>query len=176
MNQVASMESKLPRVPNCCFFVPLRIGALIVSVWMLIWFAYTGVVVLLTSLGSSIAYTIFWKALGACYIILAVGAFYGAHAIYYQIPHRVATFVRVYLIAFIFYIVANIAFLVVVEIATSAALADAKARCEKAYQDAGQPIGNCDVYTNGVGYSIVGWIIPFIIGTLWQSNSELTPK
>ncbi|CAG8845321.1 8675_t:CDS:1, partial [Racocetra persica] len=53
-------------------------------------------------------------------------------------------------------------------IATSAILADAKARCEKSYKDAGLPVGNCDAYTNGLGYSIVGWIIPFIIGIVWQ--------
>ncbi|CAG8676731.1 13918_t:CDS:2 [Dentiscutata erythropus] len=136
---------------------------------MLIWFAYAGVVIVLTSFGTSIGFTIFWKVLGVGYLIFAVGAFYGAHAIYYQIPHRVAKFVKAYLIAIIFYIVAEIAYVVVVEIAVNSTIAAAKDECIKAAQKANTSTAICDNIANTSGYSIVGWIIPFLIGTLWQA-------
>ncbi|CAG8628268.1 4915_t:CDS:2 [Gigaspora rosea] len=141
-----ALLNKLPRVNLCWqvysltygFFVPLQIGAFIVTAWMLVWFAYAGIVVMTISYSSSIGFTIFWKGLGICYLLLALGAFYGAHAIYYQIPHRIAV---------------------------SSALADAKAKCEQASKTTKI---NCDAYTSGVGYPIVSWLIPFAIGSLWQ--------
>ncbi|RIB29630.1 hypothetical protein C2G38_1042456 [Gigaspora rosea] len=160
-----ALLNKLPRVNLCCFFVPLQIGAFIVTAWMLVWFAYAGIVVMTISYSSSIGFTIFWKGLGICYLLLALGAFYGAHAIYYQIPHRVAKFVQGYFIAIIFYTLAQIVFIVVIQIAVSSALADAKAKCEQASKTTKI---NCDAYTSGVGYPIVSWLIPFAIGSLWQ--------
>ncbi|CAG8528148.1 4736_t:CDS:2, partial [Scutellospora calospora] len=168
---------EIPRVPFCCFVVPLRIGAFIVAAWMLIWFAYLGVVSMLAAYGTSIIYTIIWKFFGACYLLLAAGAFYGAHGIYHEIPHRVAKFVRFYFIAYIFYIVAEIVFVIVVEIAVAATIANAKAtakaNCEKAMQNSPSlPANYCDnIYNNvnaNAGYSIIGWIIPFVIGLVWQ--------
>ncbi|CAG8712108.1 4916_t:CDS:2, partial [Gigaspora margarita] len=132
---------------------------------MLVWFAYAGIVVMTLSYSSSIAFTIFWKGLGACYLLLALGAFYGAHAIYYQIPHRVAKFVQGYFVAIIFYTMAQIVFIIVMQIAVSAAIANAKAQCEKASK--GTNI-NCDAYTGSYSYPIVSWLIPFAIGSLWQ--------
>ncbi|KAF0359433.1 hypothetical protein F8M41_014351 [Gigaspora margarita] len=161
-----ALFNKLPRVNICCFFVPLQIGAFIVTAWTLVWYAYTGIVVMTLSLySSSIASTIFLKGLGACYLLLALGAFYGAHAIYYQIPHRVAKFVQGYFVAIIFYTMAQIVYIIVVQIAVSAAIANAKAQCEKASKGTNV---NCDAYTGSYGFPIVSWLIPYAIGSLWQ--------
>jgi len=156
----------IPRVPFCCFVVPLRIGAFIVAAWMFVWMAFTGLSLMLTSYGTSM--NILWKILGISYFLVAAGALYGAHAIFHEIPHRVALFVRVYFFAVIFYFLANIIFIVAMEIAVASAAAEAKKTCEDAQANlpANEKV-DCDIPI--VGYPIVGWLVEFAFAFVWQA-------
>ncbi|CAG8606900.1 14958_t:CDS:2, partial [Acaulospora colombiana] len=140
-------------------------GAFIVAAWMFIWMGYSGLTTMFVSYGAS--FGILWKLLGVSYLLVAAGALYGAHAIFYEIPHRVATFVRVYLGAVIFYLVANIVFIIAVEIAVASAVAAAKKTCEDA-QSSLPANERTDCNVNTVAYPIVGWLLPFGFGVVWQ--------
>lgn len=107
------------------------------------------------------------KVLGISYLLVAAGALFGAHAIFYEIPHRVATFVRVYIFSIIFYFLANILFIIAVQIIVASLAAAAKKSCEDA--QANVPANartDCNVYTGG--FSIVGWLLPFVFAFIWQ--------
>ncbi|CAG8502141.1 4960_t:CDS:2, partial [Acaulospora morrowiae] len=148
------------------FVVPLRIGAFIVAAWMFVWMAYSGLSLMLASYGTS---NIIWKILGVPFFLVAAVALYGAHAIYHEIPHRVATFVRLYLFSIIFYFLAQIVFIVAVEIAVASAAAAAKKNCEDA--QANLPANaktDCSVTYSG-GFPIFGWLVPFVFAFIWQA-------
>jgi len=156
---------QIPRLPFCCFLVPLRIGAFIIAVWMLVWNAYSGATVMFTSYGTSLS--IVWKIMGVAYLVVAAGSLFGAHAIYHEIPHRVATFVKLFIANIVLYFVLSIAFVVAVSIVVANAHKEAVDACEQAYAASNSDVAHdCDA--GYVGYPIISWLIPFLISfALW---------
>ncbi|CAG8440280.1 7165_t:CDS:2 [Ambispora gerdemannii] len=153
----------IPRLPFCCFVVPLRIGAFVIAAFMFIWNAYTGVTTMLVPYGGNLS--IIWKVMGGFYLLVAAGAFYGAHAIYHEIPSRVAKFVKIYVASIIAYIVISIAFVIAVSIAVSSAHRAAVKTCEDA---AAQAQTQIDCNAGYVGYPIVAWVFPFMIALAFE--------
>ncbi|KAG9293711.1 hypothetical protein G9A89_019048 [Geosiphon pyriformis] len=153
----------IPRVPLFCFFAPLRIGAFIVALWMFAWNAFTGFSVMFTSYGGSIGFL--WKGMGVAYIAVAAASIFGAHAIYHEIPARVALFVKIFVANIIFYFVASVSFVVAVSLIVSSEHNKAVKACEAAQVNLDSKI-NCNI--GYVGYPIFGWLVPFMIGILFQ--------
>jgi len=159
---------QIPRVPAFCFVVPLRIGAFIIAAWMLFWNGWSGLGVMLTSYGST-TFSILWKLLGVSYLAVAAIALLGAYSIYNEIPHRVALFVRLYLGSIVFYFVAQILFIIIMEISVASVINQAKHNCEVAQQSVPANLRtNCNLYTN-TGYPLVSWLIPFLFAVPIQA-------
>ncbi|CAG8454019.1 12716_t:CDS:2 [Ambispora leptoticha] len=158
---------EIPRLPFCCFVVPLRIGAFVIAAFMFFWNAYAGITTMLTTYGSNLS--ILWKVMGGLYLLVAAGAFYGAHAIYHEIPERVAKFVKIYIASIITYFVVSIAFVIAVSLAVASVQNSAVKACEDAKAQAPtqeQSQINCN--TGYTGFPIVGWLFQFLFALAFE--------
>jgi len=177
--------SRIPIVNNCCFVVPLRTGALVITIWMLLWNLYAGFAVI------TIPYSggFLWmgiKGLGILYISLALTSFYGAYFIYKENPKHVARFSRFFVGSVIVYFLIQIIIIVVEELEIRSIYNSAIASC-KAAIPAGAPAGS-DAPCNDiefVGVSLGPWIATFLVGVIIQAyliivirsyNAELQAK
>ncbi|RUP50194.1 hypothetical protein BC936DRAFT_140017 [Jimgerdemannia flammicorona] len=80
-NQPNQSRRRIPVVGNCCFMVPLKIGALIIATWMLVWYMYAGLALVLVPYGGSFLW-VGLKVLGVVYALAGLVSLYGIYAIY----------------------------------------------------------------------------------------------
>jgi hypothetical protein len=88
------------------------------------------------------------------YLFVSLIAFYGAHGIYNEIPHRVALFTKFFLYSIIFNITMNILSVISLSIAAS----KDKGNCERANPN------NTEVCN--YKFPFVSWLINFVIGVI----------
>jgi len=155
--------SRIPIVNNCCFVVPLRTGALIISIWMLLWNLYAGIALITVGYGGSAIWLVV-KAFGAIYMIIALVSFYGAYYIYKEDPHHVAKFTRFFTWSVIAYFLIQIIIIIVEEVEIRAAYNSAVSSCKASVPAAEQ--ASCDIgFTDSF---LVSWIATYLIGVAIQ--------
>ncbi|RUS17370.1 hypothetical protein BC937DRAFT_90068 [Endogone sp. FLAS-F59071] len=156
---------RIPVVNNCCFVVPLRTGALIITIWMLIWNLFTGIELITIGYASGIWLAL--KAVGAIYMLIALISFYGAYSVYKELPQEVARFTRFFTWSVIAYFVIQIIVIIIEEVEIRAAYNEAISACNNA--NAGVPAQDQVPCVGFVDGYLGSWIATFLIGVAIQT-------
>lgn len=155
---------RIPIVNNCCFVVPLKIAALIITIWMFLWNLYAGIALITIGYGSGIWLAL--KGIGAIYMLISLLSFYGAYSIYKELPQEVARFTRFFTWSVIAYFVIQIIVIIIEEVELRAAYDEAIAACNNA--NASVPAQD-QVPCGGYVDTFLGsWIATFLIGVAIQ--------
>jgi hypothetical protein len=171
----------IPKVDNCCFVVPLRIGAFLVAAWMFIWNLYGGIALFILPFGGT--YGIILKIVAVPYLLIAIASFLGAKAIYEEDAVRTQLFSKIYLASIAVYLLLQIAVIILSYVAAASAVSaanaivnDSVAQCKANQKDLPasarndalcNQIGNtASTVSSAVGFSIVSYIIPFLVALI----------
>ncbi|RUS33733.1 hypothetical protein BC938DRAFT_484208 [Jimgerdemannia flammicorona] len=164
-NQPNQSRRRIPVVGNCCFMVPLKIGALIIATWMLVWYMYAGFALVLVPYGGSFLW-VGLKVLGVVYALAGLVSLYGIYAIYKELPFHVARFTKLFTIAAIYYLVVQVIVIIIEEVELRAIYNNAVNQCEAAQANVTTPHIDCNI--GFVDSFLVSWIISYIIGLAFQ--------
>jgi len=166
------MAITIPRVPKCCFVVPLHTGAFLIAGWMFIWNLYSGVTLITLPDG----FSIILKLLAVPYLCVALISFQGAKAIHERNAQRTMLFSKAYLASILLYTLVQIAVVVVSMLQYQAISKSATDVCVSAQNKANAAQGqtgaatinlNCNSIPS-VSFPIVSWLLTYLVGVLVQ--------